>query len=200
VAGLFLGLAAGTAFFPALLAPVWVGYYWRRGAGRFLFGFALTTGLCLGTTGLLLWLSNDLTQSINATLALPGWQPWLLKDPRQEGFWEGFHWAYRLPVGIGYLAMVIITAFWPHPKNLAHALALSTAVVIGIQFWYPDQGGVYILWYLPLFLLMVFRPNLSDHRPPPIRPERDWVAYLRAALRRSFRWLVASPDSLVGVR
>src|SRR5262249_28464512 len=63
-----------------------------------------------------------------------------------------------------------------HPlvyKNLAHVLALSAAVLVGMQFWYADQGGVYILWYLPLLLLLVFRLNLSDRCPLPILPETD---------------------------
>jgi hypothetical protein len=52
-------------------------------------------------------------------------------------------------------------------------LALTAAVLIGIQFWYADQGGVYILWYLPLLLLLVFRPNLSACQPQP--PSNDWL-------------------------
>jgi len=52
-------------------------------------------------------------------------------------------------------------------------LALTAAVLIGIQFWYADQGGVYVLWYLPLLLLLVFRPNLSACQPQP--PGDDWL-------------------------
>src|SRR5207244_11731708 len=36
LAGFLLGLATGTAYFPALLVPIWTSFYWRRGAGRFL--------------------------------------------------------------------------------------------------------------------------------------------------------------------
>ena len=54
-------------------------------------------------------------------------------------------------------------------------LALSAATLIGIQFWYADQGGVYVLWYLPLLLLVVFRPNLADRQPPTIEAETDWL-------------------------
>ena len=61
----------------------------------------------------------------------------------------------------------IATAFWPTPKNLAHVIALSAAVLIGIQFWYAEQGGIYVLWYLPFLLVLVFRPNLLDRRPLP---------------------------------
>ena len=34
------------------------------------------------------------------------------------------------------------------------------------QFWYSHQGGVYVLWYLPLLLLVVFRPRLASVTPP----------------------------------
>ena len=51
-------------------------------------------------------------------------------------------------------------------QHLSHLIALSTAILVGIQFWHADQGGVYVLWYLPLILLMVFRPGLSSAEPP----------------------------------
>src|SRR5207249_1552206 len=82
--------------------------------------------------------------------------------------WTGVQWAYRIPVFIAYAFFVLATAFWPAPKNLAHLLALLAAVLIGLQLWYADHGGIYVLWYLPLLLLLLFRPNLSDRRPPPL--------------------------------
>jgi hypothetical protein len=94
---------------------------------------------------------------------------------------------------------VLTTAFWPAPKNLAHVLALSAAVLIGIQFWYADQGGVYILWYLPLLLLLVFRPNLSDRTPPPLDPETDWLARLGRLLGRQFSRFLKFPEPLARV-
>ena len=69
-------------------------------------------------------------------------------------------------------------------------LALTAACLIGIQFWYADRGGAYVLWYLPVLLLVVFRPNLADRRPPELAPGasrlarawqavRDWAGRLR---------------------
>jgi len=114
--------------------------------------------------------------SLQSTLNLAEWQAW--RVPTTDSFWKGIHWAYRIPVFIAFLAFVITTIFWPAPKNLAHLLALSAATLIGIQFWYADQGGVYILWYLPLLLLVVFRPNLSDRQPSVIEAETDWLRRL----------------------
>ena len=42
-------------------------------------------------------------------------------------------------------------------------------MLIGIQFWFANRGGVYVLWYLPFLLLLAFRPNLNERVPVPIR-------------------------------
>lgn len=192
LAGTLLGLASITAYFPALLLPIWVSFYWRRGTGRFLAGFFITACVCLAAIGMLLWSTDDLARILRDGLSLPAWQPW--KVPTTEGFWTGVHWAYRIPVFILYLALVITSAFWPAPKNLAQVIALSAAVLIGIQFWYADHGGVFVLWYLPLLVLMVFRPNLADRRPPVIVPETDWLSRARRFLNRLGGRLVKVPE------
>ena len=202
LAGVLLGLAAGAVYFPALLAPVWFSFYWRRGAGRFAGAFLLAAGLSLAATGTILWLQGELYPSLHSALTLSDWQAW--KVPTTESFWQGpsgtgVHWAYRIPVFIAYLAFVLTTMFWPMPKNLAHVLALSAAVLIGLQFWYADQGGVYVLWYLPLLLLLVFRPNLADRRPAPIPAETDWLRRLGRVLKRGLARLWRSPQPLARV-
>jgi hypothetical protein len=187
LAGTFLGLAAGSIFFPVLTVPVWLSFYWRRGARRFAGAFLLSAGLCLGVLGLLVWVNGELPQSLGSTAALSNWQPWQVPDPETNGYWQYFSWAwaYRMPVFLAYVAFLVSTFFWPRPKNLAHVLALSAAVLLGVQFWYANQGGVYVLWFLPFLLLLVFRPNLSACQPPP--PEDDWLARL---VRRSWRWVL----------
>jgi hypothetical protein len=197
VAGVLFGLAAGSAYFPALVVPVWFSFYWRRGAGRFAAFFTLTAGLSLAVTGFILWMQGNLAATLRSALDLSDWQAW--KAPTTEGFWQGIHWAYRIPVFIAYLAFVATTLFWPAPKHLAHVLALSAAVLISIQFWYADQGGVYVLWYLPLLLLLVFRPNLAERRPPIIAADTDWLARTGRMLGR-FLLRMLSPEPLVRVR
>lgn len=198
VAGLLVGLAAGSIYFPMLTFPVWFSFYWRRGAGRFAAAFLLAASASLAMTGLILWLDGDLARSLQSVLDLSDWQPW--KVPATEGFWTGVHWAYRIPVFIAYMAFVCGTLFWPAPKNLAHLIALSAAVLIGIQFWFADKGGVYVLWYLPLLLLLVFRPNVTERQPPRIVPETDWLCRLGRRLQRSVKRLVRVPEPLAPVR
>jgi hypothetical protein len=66
-------------------------------------------------------------------------------------------------------------------------IALSAALLIGIQFWHPDRGGVYVLWYLPLVLLMVFRPNLTAAEPPAAEAGAGLMARLAGAAWRRVR-------------
>lgn len=184
LAGALFGLAVGTGYFPVLLLPVWISFYWRHGAGRFVGAVVCAAGICLAVIALILWIDGDLARSIQAALSLSDWQAWRPPSPAVQGFWTGVHWVYRLPVFIAYLAMVLGTLFWPAPKNLAHVIALSAAAIIGIQLWFADQGGVYVLWYLPLMLLLVFRPNLSDRTAPALDPEHDWLRRWRTWLGR----------------
>lgn len=180
VAGVLVGIAVGSLFFPVLTLPVWFGFYWGRGVRRFLFGMTLACGVCLAITGLVLWLDGSLAAHLRHSFGLSDWQPW--KVPVAESFWTGVHWAYRIPVFIVYVCFVLVTAFWPNPKTLAQLIALCAANLIGLQFWYADRGGVYVLWYLPLLVLLVFRPNLSDRRPPPIPPGESRFGHRMSAL------------------
>jgi hypothetical protein len=198
-AGVLLGLAAGTGYFPILTLPAWLSFYWRRGTARFAAAFVLAFGICLVGLGVTMWLNGDLANRLRVTLEQSDWQPWKLKVVT-EGFWKEMPWAsaYRLPVFTAYVAFVAMTLFWPRPKNLAHLIALSCAVILGIQFWYADRGGVYVLWYLPLLLLLVFRPNLAD-REPPVLSESDWLARSRHALMRFSSRLLRLPEPTIRV-
>jgi hypothetical protein len=199
LAGILLGLAAGTIYFPVLLFPLWLSFYRGRGAGRFTAGFVGTAALALGVTGLILLWSDDLGRSIAEAIRSTDWQPWTV--PTAEGIWRDIHWAYRIPVFIVFLTFVGLTAFWPTPKNLGHVIALSAAILIGMQFWYADKGGQYVLWYLPLLLLLVFRPNLADRRPVAIVAETDWVKKTAAVVNGvAASLLLKSPDPLVRAR
>jgi hypothetical protein len=194
VTGFVLGLSAAPFYYPVVLAPVLTSFYWGRGAGRFLFFFFVSVALVMGGVALASDSVGDFRESIRRALDLAAWQPWKTPPADMEGFWTGVHAAYRIPVFIAYAAFVVATAFWPMPKNLGHVLALSSAVLIGTQFWYADQGGIYVLWYLPLLLMMTFRPNLEDRRPAVIQPETDWICRGRSLLARPFRRLFRKPQ------
>ena len=163
LAGGLIGLAAG--WMPACLGllSLWAGFYRRRGAFRFL---AVALGVA-STCALLAWLVPDLaiwSRALGArTLAEAGLLPQIEARPTGS-FWSGIDVAYRLPVLSGYFALVVVTTIWPLEKNLGELIALSAALLIASQFWYLDEGGTLVLLYLPLLLLMMFRPNLSARR------------------------------------
>ncbi len=179
-AGLCLGLATAVAYFPIFLFPLWLSFYLRRGAARFSVAYVAV----LVAAAAVLWLGGGLGDEWQLAMRLPDWQAWDLSAvPKAEGLWTGFqlHYAYRVPLFIGYLALVGATAFWPARKDLGHLLALSAALIIGVQAWYADAGGTYVLWYLPLLVLLTLRPTLSDRVPPIVEAKDDW-------LRRAAGW------------
>jgi hypothetical protein len=183
IAGLLLGFASGSCFFPALTLPIWMSFYRSGGWRRFLLMFGIAAGLSLGLTGLVLWWDGKLADGLQLALSQSRWKAWVVAD--SDSLWQGVHAAYRLPVIVIYIAFVVMTSFWPSPKNLAHVVSLCAAVLIGIQFWYADQGGVYVLWYLPLLVLMIFRPNLADRFALPAPTAPMWPVRLA---RRMTAW------------
>ena len=200
LAGAFLGMAAGTSFFLVATLPAWLSFYRGRGAGRFLLSFVLSAALGLALLGGILWLNGELPTSLQSDWTKFVWQPWKRPDPATPGFWQDMpsqsvtrmSAAYRVPVFLASIALVAMSSVWPSPKNLAHVLALSAAALISIQFWYADRGGVYVLWYLPLLLLLVFRPNLESSLPP-IPPADDWVARFGNFMGKLFLRLLRRP-------
>lgn len=181
VSGWLLGLAAGSTFVPLLLYPLWAGFYARRGVGRFSAWFFAALGLSLGITAAVLWWDGWLASAV-PWAGVSDWLPW--RRATSESLWTGVHGAYRLPIFVLFVAFVAAVTIWPSPKTLPHLVALSAAVLIGVQFWHADRGGVYVLWYLPLVLLMIFRPNLAGLTPPVIEPGRGLIGWAGAAWRR----------------
>lgn len=184
-AGLLLGFAAGTAFFPLVLLPAWVQFYHGRGSGRFVVWFAVAAAGSLLVTVLALALAGEYTSGVWQALNLTEWQPW--KVPTAESVWTGGRWVYRLPLFIAYAGFVFGSFVWPRARDLGQLLALSAAMLIGIQFWYADRGGLYVLWYAPLLILMVLRPTATEMVPPPVNGVH------------LFRWLRRASPAPTGV-
>src|SRR5262249_23183067 len=118
--GLLLGLASGIVFLPILTLPVWFSFYRGRGMGRFLLGYLAGIGLCLFCLGGLVWIIGELPQSLQSIWSFSGWKAWGKLPEGTIGFWQEIHPIYRLPLFIASMAFVIVTLFWPSPKNLAH--------------------------------------------------------------------------------
>ena len=164
IAGALIGLAAG--WMPACigLLPLWTGFYRSKGWIRFstVSLSVLLACVILGAwiPGLAPWARALGARSLAEAGLLPGVEP-----PTSGSFWAMIDSSYRLPVLIAFLALVIVTSIWPAEKNLGELIALSAASLIASQFWYLEEGGTLVLLYLPLLLLMMFRPNLTLKRP-----------------------------------
>jgi hypothetical protein len=150
----------------------------------------------LGYLAFTLWQDGELQTSLQLAFNSSAWQPWAASSGL-ESFWTEVPWAYRIPLFLLFLSFVLTTTFWPWPKNLAHVIALSAAVFISLQWWCADQGGVYVLWYVPLLLLLVFRPNLHERVAPLIVPEDDWLSVSLGWIGRQFRRVLKLPSAPV---
>jgi hypothetical protein len=174
VAGALIGLTAGWMPAAVGLVPLWIGFY--RGRGWLRFGL-VALGV-LGTSvlvGKLVPGMSDWAVALGArTMTEAGLWP-TVEAPRQGSFWSGIEPSYRLPVWIAYVALVVWTTFWPAEKNLGELIATSAALLVASQFWYLSAGGTLVLLYLPLVILLMFRPNLGRRHAfvPRPRPKRS---------------------------
>jgi hypothetical protein len=167
VSGSLIGVAS--AWMPAVIAivPLWTGFYWRRGARRFVAAVCvlLLTGAILGWS---LPVFAAWAQALGSRTLAEAGLLWNSGAPSAGSFWAFVEPAYRLPVLVVYTAVALVCAYWPAGKDLAHMIALSAVLLVGSQFWYLDEGGTHVVLYLPLIILIVFRPNLQMKRPSEI--------------------------------
>jgi hypothetical protein len=180
LAGALIGLAIGTSYYPVFLLPLWCSFYWQRGIRRFVSGVVVT----LGILAVVLWLTSPNAEVFVGQLRqMFGWI--FPGNVSLEGFWalEGNDPVFRLPVLAAFLVMISTLAMWPAQKNLGTLMSCSAAVLLGSQFWKAHDGGLFMAWYLPVLLLVVFRPNL-ENRVALAMLEPDWLAVWRRWRRR----------------
>ena len=166
VSGGLLGLACGTLLFPLFLLPLWVVFYGKQGASRFVIALGAVAAVLAASLLLTSADSHSFTTQIRGSI---DWSS-LTLDKETLGFWSNHDGAYRIPVIVTFFVMLLTLTFLPREKNLEHLLGHSTAIIVATQLWYPQQGGAYVLWYLPLLLAVMFRPKLTNQTPPVIVP------------------------------
>jgi hypothetical protein len=179
-AGILIGLASGTIYYPIFLVFLWCSFYWERGEKRFI------GGVLISIAALVLTLYFT-TESIELFLRQV-WQMFGVRLPKTQnlrGIWREEFWnpLYRLPILFGFLALAISFVAWPPRKHLGTLISCTAALMVGVQFWHAHGwgGGVYVAWYLPLLLLTIFRPNLEDRVASAVVPEGWWQLRKRAA-------------------
>ena len=169
LSGIFVGLAAGFAYFPLFALPVWFSFYWKRGVKRFTCSLLVT----LAALALILFFSST------------GWGSFVGELRKMFGFWTpitdglagiwrlGWDPWYRVPILAGVFVMCLGFTYWPTEKDFGTLISCTGVTLIAVQFWHGLGGGLYMAWYLPLFLLMIFRPNLQDKTAETMVPEFD---------------------------
>lgn len=167
LAGGLMGLACGTLLFPIFLLPLWAAFYGWRGALRFGMALVIVGAVLLAS---LAFTSADPQSFVRQTFGFIDWSGLTFRGGGSEGFWRSDIAVYRIPVFVAFLVLTAALTIWPTKKNVEQLIAHSTAIIVGTQFWYPQQGGIYLLWYLPLLLVVVFRPSISHLLPPELKP------------------------------
>ena len=164
IAGVLLGLACGTLFFAVFLLPLWAVFYGKKGAIRFgvsVLGVVAVLAACL------MMISGDADSFFNRVVTSTNWTVYrLLDDTLSVSPTSVSHLFIRIPMAAIFFVMLTAMTVLPRPRNLENLLANSTALVVAAQMWYPDDIGTYAQWYMPLFLLVVFRPRLDRFMPP----------------------------------
>ena len=62
-------------------------------------------------------------------------------------------------------------------KDIGTLVAYTAALMAAVQFWHGFGGGLYVAWYLPLALLVMFRPNVAGRvATTEVRKSRRQVA------------------------
>ena len=177
IAGGLIGLAMGTIYYPVFLLPLWCGFYWERGVRRFALGVATA----LASLVVALWFTSpDAAVFLGQLRQMFGWI--FPNEVSLEGFWAlpMQDAVFRLPVLAAFVAMKATLAIWPAPKNLGTLMSCTAAVLLGSQFWKAHNGGLFMAWYLPVLLLVVFRPNL-ENRVAMLMLTPEWFPRRRAA-------------------
>lgn len=164
VAGVLLGLACGTLFFAVFLLPLWAVFYGKKGALRFGLSLGAVAALVLMTFAL----TSETTDSfVNKLVMTANWTAYRLFDAASPLPDHAIGQLYlRITLAAIFFVMLVAMTVIPRKRNLENLLANSTALIVAAQLWYPEDVGTYVLWYLPLALLVVFRPRLDRFVPP----------------------------------
>jgi hypothetical protein len=180
LAGVLLVTAAGVGFYPAFLAPAWLGFYWDRSTDRRRFLTTLViAGLILGAAILLLSRPAGGRGLIGTIL----WDTFgHHTDPAGYGSSPFSFWGQRGGIRGWLMTPLVGTSGLTTPafltfvtfacacfglarKRSVPALALlSAAVIIGANLLKVHPTGTYVAWYYPLLLvgfLVSARPGPS---------------------------------------
>jgi hypothetical protein len=183
LAAVLLTTSAGVGFYPAFLAPAWLGFYWDRPTARRRFLTLLAVSGAILTVAVLALSRSAGGRGLIGTIL---WDTFgHHTDPEGYGFSPFSFWGQRGGIRGWLMAPLIGTSGMTTPAFLAFvafacgafalarrrsapALALvSAAVIIGANLLKIHPTGTYVAWFYP-FLLIGFLLGAS---PEPARPK-----------------------------
>ena len=164
IAGVLLGMACGTLFFAVFLLPLWAVFYGKKGSIRF--------GVSLGAVAAVMFITFALTSEntdsfVSKLVMTANWSVFRLFDaaPLTESTIINQLFV-RITFASIFFVMLVAMVVVPRKRNLENLLSNTAALIVTAQLWYPEDVATYVLWYLPLLLLVIFRPRLDRFVPP----------------------------------
>ncbi len=194
LAGAGLGLASACAYFPALMAPAFLGWYlWRRaGAWKFLVGFAVVGLLTVGVIWKMtddpqgrgaakLFLESTLEHQEGARADQYGGSPlsFWAHHPQLAKTWKAplrgdsqlTSPAFLILAGLSLLGL-LMAGPWVTPARFALLLVVVPAA---FQLWKTHAAGSYVEWFYPFLLIGLFgrrdREEAKEAAPDAPLPE-----------------------------
>ena len=156
IAGSMLAFACGALFSTIFLLPLWAAFYGRKRLVRFGTGLAIV-GAVLTVPLMLTSVPDTVTGKLLASM---NWSLVRILNVEAYSTAESLQQLLRPHFMIVFFCVFLTLTIWPRQKELGHLIAHSTVLVVLSQLWYPETPGVYVLWYLPVLLLVAFRPRL----------------------------------------
>ena len=178
LAGGALAMAAGVGFYPAFMAPAWLGYYWDERRSRWAFAAAFAA------TAVAIALPVMLMSQPAGGRGLLGTILWDTfghhTDPQHYGFSPFSFWGQRggirgwfahpligssslgSPLFLTFLTAVV-GSFWLGRSKRPSQLALVTAVIaIAASLQKIHPTGTYVAWAYPFLLVGLFADRVGD--------------------------------------
>jgi hypothetical protein len=172
LSGTLLALATGVGFYPAFMAPAWLGFYWNDAARRtrFILAFGIAAAIIAAGVYAMSRPAGERSRLGTIMYDTLGHHT----DPRGYGssvfgFWgqrEGIRRILNTPlVGrsgltspawLAFAAFLAVTFFLARGRRPADLALLAGAVAIGATLVKPHATGTYLAWYYPLLLIGFF--------------------------------------------
>jgi hypothetical protein len=186
--GILLAISGGLGFYPAFMAPAWLGYYWNDRVARFRFvtAFGLTCAAVVVGVLLLSRPTADYGRVGTIVRDTLGHHT----DPSGYGSSPFGFWGQRgglrqvfstplvgnsgltTPAWLTFATMIVLTFFLVRGRSPVELALASGAIAIGATLVKPHATGTYMAWYYGLLLIGFFgtpalQPKGGSHNLVP---------------------------------